>query len=148
MFYGDSTQDTRQFFFSSWQKYKEQRPLSSLEKQIVAVILDHPEYHMLLESSLALEQPYSTENGQHNPFLHMGLHLAIRDQIAMDRPAGMKKIHQKLLKKHVDIMVVEHMVMEYFAEYLWQMQRVNNAKDAANHEKNYIISLKRLVNML
>ena len=36
-----------------------------------------------------LDRDYTPEGGQANPFLHMGLHLGIREQVATDRPAGL-----------------------------------------------------------
>ena len=135
MFYGDSVQDTRQMFFTSWQKYRQKQALEPLEKQIVAVIVDHPEYHALLENPAGLsEQAYYPELGQTNPFLHMGLHLAVRDQIHTDRPFGIFQIYERLLQKFVDPLLVEHHMMECFAECLWQAQRNNSAPD----EKNYL----------
>ena len=130
MFYGDSIQDTRKLFFSSWQKYSQKQPLQPLEKQLVAVIIDHPEYHALLESPVGQnDQAYYPELGQTNPFLHMGLHLAIREQLSTDRPAGILEIHKKLLQKQADPLQVEHLMMECLAECLWQAQRNNSAPD-------------------
>lgn len=124
MFYGDSTQDTRQLFFSSWHKHRNKQVLSPLEKQIVDVIIDHPEYHALLETVMPhQDQAYFPELGQTNPFLHMGLHLAIRDQVATDRPVGMSSIYNQLLIKYIDNLTVEHLLIEPLAECLWQAQR-------------------------
>ncbi len=130
MFYGDSTQDTRQLFFSSWKKHKQNQILSGLEQQIADVIIDHPEYHAMLEAVISQQdQAYFPELGQTNPFLHMGLHLAIRDQVATDRPAGMATIYKQLLTKYSDHTVVEHMLIEPLAEYLWQAQRNQGVVD-------------------
>ncbi|MDI9818994.1 MULTISPECIES: DUF1841 family protein [unclassified Legionella] len=141
MFYGDNVQDTRQLFFSSWQKYQQKHVLMPLEKQIVDVILVHPEYHALLESpDTPAQQRYFPELGQTNPFLHMGLHLAIRDQVATDRPAGISRIYQQLLEKYGDTLAVEHLMMDHLAETLWLAQRNNTSPDevaylhALNHQ--------------
>ncbi|CEK09229.1 DUF1841 family protein [Legionella hackeliae] len=142
MFYGDDVQDTRQLFFSSWQKYREKHPLLPLEQQIVDVILVHPEYHGLLEATKNKEQAYFPEMGQTNPFLHMGLHLAIRDQISTNRPEGISTIYQQLVKKFRDSLAVEHLMMEYLAECLWQAQRDNTYPD----ESNYLQALTQLLN--
>ncbi|MBA2653246.1 MAG: DUF1841 family protein [Tatlockia sp.] len=140
MFYGDTVQDTRQLFFTSWQKYRQKQPLQALEKQLVAVILDHPEYHALLEALAGQnEQAYYPELGQTNPFLHMGLHLAVRDQLSMDRPIGILEMHKKLLQKYTDSLTVEHLMIDCLAESLWQAQRNNSAPD----EINYLRSLAR-----
>ena len=130
MFYGNRTKETRQLFYSSWQKYTQKQELQPLEKQIVAVILDHPEYQSLLETTTAEQEiPYFPEMGETNPFLHMGLHLAIRDQIRTDRPQGMADIHQALLKKHQNPQTTEHLLMECLAESLWHAQKNQSMPD-------------------
>ena len=130
MFYANTVQDTRQLFFSSWQKYRQKQALLPLEKQIAEVVLIHPEYHAMLEETAPQhEQAYFPELGQENPFLHMGFHLAIRDQVATDRPTGIAVIYQQLLNRYADISVVEHLLMEPLAECLWQAQRSQSMPD-------------------
>ena len=130
MFYGENVQDTRQLFFSSWLKYRQKQSLFPLEKQIVDVIIMHPEYHALLEASTSPDdQSYFPELGQTNPFMHMGFHLAIRDQVVLDRPPGIKNIYQQLLNKYVDVSIVEHLLMDHLAECLWQAQRTQRMPD-------------------
>ena len=47
----------------------------------------HPEYHALLENPAgALEQDYTPERGETNPFLHLSMHLSISEQISIDQP--------------------------------------------------------------
>lgn len=124
MFYGETVQDTRQVFFLSWHKYQQNQPLLPLEKQVVEVIIAHPEYHALLEAAKnTSDKTYFPEMGQANPFLHMGLHLAVRDQIATDRPLGIKALSHQLLIKYGDLLTVEHLLIEHLAECLWQAQR-------------------------
>ncbi len=142
MFYGDNVQDTRQLFFSSWSKYLQNQSLLPLEKQIVDVIAIHPEYQALLGSKNAMhEKAYFPELGQTNPFLHMGLHLAIRDQVSIDRPAGITNIFHKLIDKYKDRAAVEHMLMDHFAECLWQAQR-NHSLPA---EASYLLACRQLI---
>ncbi|WP_454781446.1 DUF1841 family protein [Legionella sp. WA2022007384] len=134
MFYGDTIQDTRQMFFSSWEKYQHKKLLSPLENQIVQVILAHPEYHKMLENQNKFQQQsYFAEAGAPNPFLHMGLHLAIREQIATDRPAGISTIFQNLINKYHDPLTVEHLMMEQLAECLWLSQKNNRPPDETNY---------------
>lgn len=136
MFYGNSTQDTRQLFFSSWHKHHQKQLLSPLEKQIVDVIRDHPEYHALLEAVIPpQDQAYFPELGQTNPFLHMGLHLAIRDQVATDRPVGIASIYKQLLLKYTHRLTVEHILIEPLAECLWQAQRNQCMVDETSYIK-------------
>lgn len=141
MFYGDTIQETRQLFFSSWEKYKQKKPLSALEQQIAQVVLDHPEYHAILDHPAKFhEQSYYPELGDTNPFLHMGLHLAIREQVATNRPEGIQTSYQLLIKKHKDHLNVEHLIMEQLAECLWRSQKDNLPPD----EQDYLNSLADL----
>lgn len=133
MFYGDTVQDTRQLFFLSWQKYRQNQQLLPLEKQIVDVIVSHPEYHALLEVAVPREAAYFPELGQSNPFLHMGLHLVIRDQVATDSPPGITTIYKQLVSEYADIIAVEHLIMEPLAECLWQAQRSHSMPDEASY---------------
>lgn len=76
---------------------------------------------------------YFPELGQTNPFLHMGLHLAIRDQVSTDRPSGIAGIYQQLLNKYADNLAVEHLLMESLAECLWQAQRNQSMIDETSY---------------
>lgn len=141
MFYGDTIQETRHMFFSSWEKYQQKIPLTALENEIVQVILAHPEYHKSVERPTQFsQQSYFPELGATNPFLHMGLHLAIREQIATDRPTGVTACYQELLKKYADPFAVEHLMMEQLAECLWHSQKNNVPPD----EHHYLQELSKL----
>ena len=134
MFYNDGIQDTRQLFFVSWTKYQQKKPLSPLEKQIVDVMIMHPEYHGMFEHSPNENlQSYFPEMGETNPFLHMGLHLAIRDQVATDRPQGITAVYHRLVEKYADSLMAEHLIMEHLAECLWQAQRNQGMPDEISY---------------
>jgi hypothetical protein len=135
MFFGDTVQQTREMFFSSWHKYKQNKDLLPLEQQIVQVILDHPEYQSKVENINYSQQSYYPELGETNPFLHMGLHLAIREQISTNRPQGIRSVYKKLLKKYADLMKVEHIIMEQLAECLWISQKNNTPPDETHYLK-------------
>jgi hypothetical protein len=141
MFYGDTIQETRQMFFTSWKKYQHKELLSPLEHEIVQVILAHPEYHKILENQNKFQQQsYFPELGEPNPFLHMGLHLAVREQVATERPVGINAIYKNLVKKYHDPLVVEHLIMEQLAECLWLSQKNNVPPD----EHHYLQILANL----
>ena len=95
MIFGQDKNELRTMYIDAWRKADNGEPLNALETQIVAVVRDHPEYHDVLKAEL-LDATFSAELGQSNPFLHMGLHLAIRDQIATDRPPGIKLVFNEL----------------------------------------------------
>ncbi len=141
MFYGETIQETRQIFFSSWNKYQNKKPLLLLEEQVVQVILAHPEYHSFVENPEKFhEHAYYPEFGETNPFLHMGLHLAIREQIATDRPVGISNAYNQLIKKFSDPLHVEHLMMEQLAECLWLSQKNNQPPN----ENDYLNTLESL----
>ena len=142
MFYSDNVQDSRQMFFSSWQNYKQKQSLTPLEKQIVDVILDHPEYHSIFnQHNTYLDKNYFPEMGETNPFLHMGLHLAIREQIATNRPQGITEVYAALLQSTQNNLEIEHIMMEQLAECLWLAQRNKQFPD----EQLYLNQLNNLI---
>ena len=141
MFYGNSIQDTRKVFFTSWQKYQQKQDLEPVEQQVLAVILDHPEYQPFVENpALYHDKNFLPELGETNPFLHMALHLAVREQVTTNRPVGIAKTYAKLLKKKADPLAVEHCLMEVLGNFLWQIQ----VKNIAFNEENYLEMLLKL----
>ena|SRR5690349_512089 len=123
LFQNQSRDDLRRMYVDAWRKYRERTVLEPLEAQIAQVIVEHPEYHALLEDSdAALSRDFTPESGQSNPFLHMSLHLTVRDQVATDRPAGIRAAYEALARRR-DPHAVEHAIVEHLAEALWQAQR-------------------------
>lgn len=127
----------RQLFFTTWQKYLKKMPLAALEQQLLAVIIDHPHYHDLLDPHYQ-QQEFALEE---NPFLHMSLHLAIREQIATNRPAGVTEIYHELLQTREQVHEIEHEMMQSLAEIMWQAQQTGVAGD----EQAYLEKLMKLV---
>ena len=141
VFGGQSREQLRRMYLDAWRKYTAHRPLEPLEAQLAAVIAEHPEYVPLLEAGApALEADYTPEGGQANPFLHMGLHLAIREQVATDRPAGIAKVHEGLSRRLGAPHAAEHAMLEVLAETLWESQRAARAPD----EQRYLERLRGL----
>ena len=141
VFAGQNREQLRQMYLEAWRKYTARQPLEPLEAQLAAVIAEHPEYVPLLESGTqALGAEYTPEGGRENPFLHMGLHLAIREQIATDRPPGIAQIHQSLSKRLGDRHAAEHTMLEALAETLWESQRSGRPPD----EQRYLERLRAL----
>jgi len=139
------TQDrtrTRQLFRSVWQKHTSNQNLEPLEKQIAILLDEHPEYHSLVSGDEdVLDREFKAEDGRENPFLHLSLHLALREQVGTDRPAGIASITRSLLLKHGDGHAVEHMMIEKLGLYLWEAQRQERAPD----EAAYLNSLRELL---
>ena len=141
MFAGEGREQLRRRYLSAWRKFTAREPLEPLEAQIAAVIAEHPEYIAWLDSGEeALAAEFTPESGRSNPFLHMGLHLAIREQVATDRPAGIARIHEQLTRRNGSAHAAEHVMIEPLAEALWSAQRSGRAPD----EQAYLERLRRL----
>ena len=123
MFANLSRDELRELYRAAWRKFRLQQTLTPLDKQIVAVISEHPEYHVIVESAAKDLANYSPRSGQLNPGLHMGLHLAIREQVSTNRPHGIADVHAKLAKQLGDAHEAEHRMLETLAEQLWEAQR-------------------------
>lgn len=140
MIFGQDRTELRQMYADAWRKHCEKLPLSPLEAQIASVIEWHPEYHDDVAGD-DLNRDYTPDGGQTNPFLHMGLHLGIREQVATNRPAGIANIHTTLAAKAGDAHVAEHQMIECLAETLWEAQNQNGAPD----ERKYLERLQQLI---
>ncbi len=131
-FDNQSRDDLRRVYIEAWRKRRAGLPIEPLEAQVADVIALHPEYHAALERGAdALERDYTPEGGQSNPFLHMGLHLAVRDQIATDRPAGLRKAFESLAARLGSAHEAEHRIIECLAEAMWEAQRSGRPPDEA-----------------
>ena len=141
MLYTSERDKIRQFYADCWQKARHGLPMEPMEQMVARVIEMHPEYHAMLENEKHLGNEYKPEDGETNPFLHMGMHLGLQEQVVMDRPAGIKEIYQQLGEKYGDIMKTEHAMMECLGEMMWQAQKNQTEPD----ESAYLICLKTLL---
>jgi len=141
MMFADSSREAlRRRYVTAWQRRLDGLPLEPLDAAIADVIELHPEYQPLLTDPEALDAAFSVEQGRTNPFLHMGLHLGLREQIATRRPAGIEGIHARLAARLGDAHEAEHRMIEVLAETLWEAQRAGRAPD----ETAYLERLRRL----
>ncbi|HTY93273.1 MAG TPA: DUF1841 family protein [Steroidobacteraceae bacterium] len=142
VFATQSREQLRQMYLASWRKYRAQEPLQPLEAQVAAVIAEHPEYIPWLESGReVLGADFTPEGGRENPFLHMGMHLAIREQAGTDRPAGFAELHRRLCAHFGDAHEAEHALLDPLGETLWEAQRAGRAPD----EMQYLRKVEALV---
>lgn len=119
----------RQFYCDSWNKAKQNKPLEAVEKQVVSVIQEHPEYHPLIENpDKAKSRDYLPEMNETNPFLHMSMHLGIREQVGMDRPAGIGALLKSIAMKEGEH-EAEHKVMGCLAEAIMKAQAEQTEPD-------------------
>ncbi len=140
MFANSGRDELRRRYQNAWQRHRDGLPLEPLDAQIADVILLHPEYHKVLEDPAGTAQPFNIEQGRSNPFLHMGLHLAIREQVGTHRPAGIEAVHLRLSRRLGDVHQAEHRMIEVLAETLWEAQRAGTAPD----ERRYLERLQQL----
>jgi hypothetical protein len=144
MVFGNTPKDTRSMFFSSWKKHQQKQTLTALEQQLVRVMLDHPEYTPLYEQSSQTTFPPGEGGIEHdNPFLHLGLHLTIRDQIKLNRPVGILTVFNRLQLQHPNTHYVEHLMMEPLAHCLWESQRNHCPPD----DIRYLQACKELISV-
>lgn len=115
----------RQTYLTAWQKARTGAPLGHVERQIVEVAEQHPEYHRLLEQGeTVLGREWLPEGGESNPFLHMALHIALQEQITTDQPPGIRRLYQGMISHCLgDVHEAEHRILECLAEEVWKVQR-------------------------
>jgi hypothetical protein len=128
LFASYSREQLREAYAEAWRKHRGRLPVSPLEAQIADVIERHPEYQALLADAAAAVA-FDATPGLENPFLHMGLHLAIRDQLAVDRPPGVCALAKEIRSASTDPHRAEHVLMEALAETLFASQRSGRAPD-------------------
>ncbi|HYW03908.1 MAG TPA: DUF1841 family protein [Gammaproteobacteria bacterium] len=141
MFLGEDRESYRKAFAEAWRKARAGEPLEPVERIVADVVAEHPEYHRVIErGDQTLQREYLPETGETNPFLHMGLHIALREQVSADRPAGVRGIHASLARVLGGRTEAEHRMMDCLAETLWQAQRQGTMPD----ERAYLQCLEEL----
>jgi len=139
-FANQSHEQLRTTWRTAWERRQSGLPLEPLQAQIADVIEAHPEYQAFIASEAVLQQEFTPVEGRENPFLHMGLHLAIHEQVGTDRPAGIRAIHERLTRRSGSAHEAEHHMIEILATALWEAQRAGQAPD----EATYLERLQRL----
>jgi hypothetical protein len=132
----------RRTYAEAWAKHLANSQLTPLEALIADVIGAHPEYQSVLanaDSAIAFEQ--NAAGSAENPFLHMGLHLAVREQLSIDRPPGIRDLYRQLQGLYGDAHPAEHALMEVLGEELYAAQRSGRAPD----EKQYLARARNLL---
>jgi Domain of unknown function (DUF1841) len=137
IFAGQSREALREIWLAAWRKYQQRTVLTPLESQLADLIARHPEYHgWLADGERALAASAATDN----PFLHLSLHLALQEQVATDRPAGIQATFRALALRSDTPHAAEHRAMAVLGQTLWEAQRQAGAPD----EQRYLEALRRL----
>jgi hypothetical protein len=128
----EDREGARRMFVAAWRKHRMRLPLEPLEALIADVVQVHPEYQALLvDDEEAVLKDFTPEGGQINPFLHMGMHIALREQVSSDRPFGVAELYRRAVQGAGDSHRIEHEMMECLGEALWRAQRENRLPDEA-----------------
>lgn len=119
-----SQHDVRRFFCDVLRKQRDGEPLTPMEALAAPWIDAHPEYHAeLADVDAALAAVYQVEDGRTNPFLHLGMHLSISEQISIDQPSGIRQAFELLAARRGSAHEAHHEIMECLGEMIWASQR-------------------------
>jgi len=130
--FNPSRDEARAFLVEAWTKHRTRQPLSALERIAAGLIAMHPEYHATFENAdRHLGRDYAPESGAVNPFLHVSLHVAVAEQLAIDQPPGIRAQFERLRAARGDEHAALHAVLECLGEVIWSAQRQRTPPDAA-----------------
>ena len=140
--FGNDRMAMRRVFTEAWRKHGQGQSLDPLEQLIVDILRQHPEYHAMLDNpDNTLERDFQPEGGQSNPFLHLGMHISLQEQLASDRPNGITLLYRQLVMQTGDAHHAEHQLMECLGQMLWEAQRAGRMPD----EHAYLECVRKLV---
>ena len=117
---------------SSWEREQGPARLHLAGQAKIGILCSAPIFLAFLH---LLTDRLQERGSEENPFLHLGLHLAVREQISIDRPAGIRDLQRQLQAHYGDAHRAEHALMESLGEELWTAQRDGRAPD----ERQYLI---------
>jgi hypothetical protein len=124
--------EARRFLVDAWRKRVAGEPCSALERLAGDIVAMHPEYQPVLQAPEAhAQRDYHPETGEINPFLHLSLHLAVAEQLAIDQPPGVGAHFSRLAAARGDEHAALHAVVECLGEVVWHAQRHGTAFDGA-----------------
>jgi hypothetical protein len=152
--FGNDRDSLRAAWREAWRRHLQQLPLEPLQAQLVDLMVAHPEYHPALglaangaagtvfDTAVARQAAHDAPEGEAaaNAFMHLSLHLALREQLGTNRPTGIRAEHARLARRHGDPHAAEHAMIEVLAGTLWDAQRAGRAPD----DNTYLESLRRL----
>ena len=129
--FNPSRDEARRFLIDAWAKRRAGTPLTDLERIAADLVALHPEYHATLEEPEKFaDRDYAPETGDVNPFLHLSLHLAVAEQLAIDQPPGIRAQFERLRAARGDEHAALHAVLECLGEVVWHAQRHRTPPDA------------------
>ena len=127
--FGQDRDSLRRAYTEAWQRHPGGLPLDAQQQRIADVVALHPEYQAFVLAPDALAQEFDGSDGRTNPYLHMGLHIAIHEQLATHLPPEAAQARQRLARRLGDPHAAEHRLIDCLAQTLWQAQRDGRAPD-------------------
>jgi Domain of unknown function (DUF1841) len=130
--FNPSRDEARRFLIEAWRKHRAGEPSSGLERIAADLVAQHPEHHAVLEDpERNLDRDWQPERGDVNPFLHLSLHLAVAEQLAIDQPPGIRAEYDRIRMGKGDEHAALHAVIECLGETIWSAQRHSTPPDGA-----------------
>lgn len=137
-----SRDETRTVFFDAWYKYKAQEELTPMQEQLVQLIEAHPEYlDIFNHPEKYKEADFKVADNVENPFLHLGCHYTILEQVSLDQPQGIRSLYEKLVKQTSNVHDAEHQIMGILGKLIWKMLKEDKAFD----QQDYLKQIKQLI---
>ena len=131
--YSTDIKDYRKFYVDAWSAYKAGSSLTQNQRLVAEVIRDHPEHHGLFES-LEVALNHQSPPNQQSPFVHLSLHVVVREQVQGNMPVGISTLYQEKYMALKDAHQAEHVLMTALAKTL-AVQSPANGLDAAAYFK-------------
>jgi hypothetical protein len=116
-----SPSEVRNFFREAWRRFQAREPITPLQALLVSVLEVHPEYAAQWQPEEAAE---ARDPDTAATFIHLSLHVALREAITADRPTGVRDIWNRLACALGDVHEAEHRMMACLQSVL---------SDAATH---------------
>lgn len=137
----ENAEQSRQIYYDIWDKYQTKQPLEAFEQQLIAIMLQHPEYHFIFEQrEKYLSYKFSAKANEINPFFHFALHQVLDDQLTTDRPPGILSIFQQYVNAyHNDTHTAQHAIIEVLFNHMYDTMCANKAFNP----KQYLQDLKQ-----
>ncbi len=130
----------RETFFTVWRKQSNNEKLEPLEKQLWNLIQEHPEYHEIFSNPEKFSD-HTFADEDENPFLHLGLHLTLLEQVSTNRPKGITAVYKDIIHTMGDVHHAEHHILSILSQQIQALVQTNKPMD----EKVYLKQLKKLL---